>query len=134
MDILKHGKFEKEEDSAVETFKCHYCGCEFSAKTDEYYIDKASEFDVDKYGITSGTSYVYSTMVMDTYVCSCPECHKIVKRSVERTIVNPAKITYSSTTIPIENVPENCRNCSNHPSNGGSGICNCILGGTEVTC
>lgn len=25
-------------------------------------------------------------------------------------------------------IPEACRNCSNHPSNGGSGICQCILG------
>jgi hypothetical protein len=25
-------------------------------------------------------------------------------------------------------IPEACRNCSNHPSNGGSGICHCILG------
>lgn len=24
-------------------------------------------------------------------------------------------------------IPECCRNCSNHPSNGGSGICNCTL-------
>ncbi len=27
-----------------------------------------------------------------------------------------------------ENIPANCMNCSNHPSNGGTGICNCILG------
>jgi len=26
------------------------------------------------------------------------------------------------------NIPVNCRNCSNHPSNGGSGVCHCILG------
>lgn len=25
-------------------------------------------------------------------------------------------------------LPSACVNCSNHPSNGGSGICNCILG------
>ena len=25
-------------------------------------------------------------------------------------------------------IPESCRNCSNHPSNGGSGFCNCTLG------
>ena len=25
-------------------------------------------------------------------------------------------------------IPEACRHCSNHPSNGGSGICQCILG------
>ena len=24
--------------------------------------------------------------------------------------------------------PSPCRNCSNHPSNGGSGNCNCTLG------
>lgn len=30
-------------------------------------------------------------------------------------------------------IPEACKNCSNHPSNGGSGNCNCILGGLNVT-
>ena len=25
-------------------------------------------------------------------------------------------------------IPEPCKSCSNHPSNGGSGICNCTLG------
>ena len=25
-------------------------------------------------------------------------------------------------------IPLSCRHCSNHPSNGGSGICHCILG------
>ena len=25
-------------------------------------------------------------------------------------------------------IPDSCKNCSNHPSNGGSGICNCTLG------
>ena len=29
-------------------------------------------------------------------------------------------------------VPQACRNCSNHPSNGGSGICNCILGSQVI--
>lgn len=37
--------------------------------------------------------------------------------------------TYFTTNTYI---PEACRNCSNHPSNGGSGICHCILG-TQVT-
>ena len=26
-----------------------------------------------------------------------------------------------------ENIPTNCKSCSNHPSDGGTGICNCIL-------
>ena len=32
-------------------------------------------------------------------------------------------------TIPNPfNIPDACRGCMNHPSNGGSGICNCTLG------
>lgn len=29
--------------------------------------------------------------------------------------------------LTTEYVPKCCRGCSNHPSNGGSGICNCVL-------
>ena len=36
-------------------------------------------------------------------------------------------------TNSFSNIPEPCRNCSNHPSNGGSGICNCILGEPKIT-
>ena len=32
------------------------------------------------------------------------------------------------------NIPPACQYCSNHPSNGGSGICHCILGSPQVTC
>lgn len=31
-------------------------------------------------------------------------------------------------------VPEPCRGCPTHPSNGGSGICNCTLGQVPITC
>ena len=31
-------------------------------------------------------------------------------------------------------IPEACRGCSNHPINGGSGICHCILGIPKITC
>ena len=31
-------------------------------------------------------------------------------------------------------IPEACRGCSNHPSNGGSGVCHCILGMNTVYC
>lgn len=35
----------------------------------------------------------------------------------------------SEITIPNPfNIPHACRGCMNHPSNGGSGICNCTLG------
>lgn len=31
-------------------------------------------------------------------------------------------------------IPEACRGCSNHPINGGSGICHCTLGIPKITC
>lgn len=31
-------------------------------------------------------------------------------------------------TLTFINVPPACRKCPNHPSNGGSGNCNCVLG------
>jgi len=42
-------------------------------------------------------------------------------------INNPLKINYND-------IPDPCKNCSNHPSNGGSGICHCILGQPKITC
>ena len=45
------------------------------------------------------------------------------------------KFPMISTTPYVDNsIPAPCRNCSNHPSNGGSGICHCILGLQQVTC
>ena len=31
------------------------------------------------------------------------------------------------------NIPPGCVHCSNHPSNGGSGICHCIIGIQTIT-
>lgn len=40
--------------------------------------------------------------------------------------------------LPIDGVnaiiPNACRTCSNHPYNGGSGICHCIVGVTQLKC
>jgi calcineurin-like phosphoesterase family protein len=34
----------------------------------------------------------------------------------------------------VSDIPDPCRTCSNNPSNGGSGICNCTLGLPQITC
>ena len=44
-----------------------------------------------------------------------------------------SKSIFESITVH-QTIPEACRACSNHPSNGGSGICNCILGTPQVKC
>lgn len=45
------------------------------------------------------------------------------------------KLELEKYTYPdFNSIPESCRGCSNHPSNGGSGICHCILGLPKITC
>lgn len=34
--------------------------------------------------------------------------------------------------VTYNEIPRPCRSCPNHPSNGGSGICHCILGSQTV--
>ena len=45
----------------------------------------------------------------------------------------PEDINYIP-SYTISTIPEACKNCSNHPSNGGTGICHCTLGSPSVTC
>lgn len=44
------------------------------------------------------------------------------------------ELTLNTPAIDCLDVPESCRHCPNHPSNGGSGNCNCSLGDYKVTC
>ena len=101
MKIHKHGDtYNKEDSEPKEKFKCEKCGCEFTAKTDEYYVDFGAG---DASGITSlSTTITFSTVVKDYIVCSCPECHKIVKKIRTRKIGDPSSpsITYCTSTTP----------------------------------
>lgn len=51
----------------------------------------------------------------------CPMCASIIK-------ANNARSKESSWINTHDSIPQCCRNCKNHPINGGSGICHCILG------
>lgn len=42
------------------------------------------------------------------------------------------KITNNPLNINYNDIPGPCRNCSNHPANGGSGICHCTLGNLQI--
>ena len=47
---------------------------------------------------------------------------------------NMPKFINNTNLTTTSNIPPACKGCSNHPSNGGSGICFCILGVSSVTC
>ena len=80
MNIKRHGKTLKSKEELQ--FECKNCGCEFTAEEDEYYTDYNAGEETDP-------SYlVLKSTMIDYIVCSCPECHKIVKIIKERNIVN----------------------------------------------
>lgn len=57
---------------------------------------------------------------------------KMEEATPSRIIVNPPLI--DNITLCENDIPSGCRNCSNHPINGGSGICHCIIGTQSVMC
>lgn len=69
----------------------------------------------------------------------CPKCGKVYapwvsecsRCGVEKEIKSTPKLV--PTVYGWSNVPSSCQLCSNHPSNGGSGICYCVLG-TQTFC
>ena len=91
MKINKNGVLAKDE-LQQEDFKCKQCGCEYTADYDEYYVEKGSCSTM-----ASSLSYVYKTNVTDKYITCCPQCHKIVVKTKERLVENPA-ITLTSST------------------------------------
>lgn len=96
MKIKKHGsKYEIKPNT--ESFECENCGCEFIAKEDEYYRDfGGAEASSDYY---TARSITISYTVKDYLVCSCPECHKIIMKVVERKVNSYQPITTWTTTL-----------------------------------
>lgn len=63
----------------------------------------------------------------------CPRCGRVNAPWVSQ--CNCRGSIFKKVDIQTEtDIPEACRNCSNHPSNGGSGICLCTLGTQTITC
>ncbi len=61
------------------------------------------------------------------------EMKDIVKELARTLLVSDRLLDWDGTSSSIDSIPNACRTCSNHPSNGGSGICHCIMGMTPIT-
>ena len=62
----------------------------------------------------------------------CPRCGRVNAPWVSQCSCD-GNIYIKINTQPIS-VPSACATCSNHPSNGGSGICLCTLATPKITC
>lgn len=45
-----------------------------------------------------------------------------------KTVISIPNPNLKIANIPVSFTNDACKNCKNNPVNGGSGICNCILG------
>lgn len=105
MEILKHGKKNKEEDKKYAIFTCQ-CGCEFKATKEEYHEDCL--YGVSSYPITH---YLHA---------NCPECYRMcvttIKDEIENTTVVYSNNASSPYTQTIHKAPQTI--CKNESSIG----------------
>lgn len=56
---------------------------------------------------------------------------EVVKRAIKLlTLITTDHVPDMTLTY----TPDACKACPNHPSNGGSGVCNCIMGTQQFKC
>jgi hypothetical protein len=73
-------------------------------------------------------------------IYNCPDCQRTDSCfGCSRTLYVPSnkpeqESPYHLDTAITIDVPEASKNCSNHPINGGTGICHCSLGLPQITC
>ena len=58
---------------------------------------------------------------------NCTRYQMYHRTNLEYNIQWPYQPTITFETQTFTNIPPACQNCPNHPSNGGSGNCNCTL-------
>ena len=57
----------------------------------------------------------------------CPHLPQIVNTEQQPPCIEPLPLVEWSENVSNDLTPECCKFCPNHPANGGSGICNCVL-------
>lgn len=72
---------------------------------------------------------------------NCPDCEATSDDSCENCQrVKLTQVTYTFTDYGLDLIKNGadlfmndpCKNCSNHPRNGGKGFCHCILGSATI--
>lgn len=92
----------------------------------EYFIgvDSSSDFNSDVFICRCcGKQFNGGEIILGNFYC--PMCASIIhKNNGDKKSDPPIQISHSI----LDFISEPCKHCKNHPSNGGSGICHCILG------
>lgn len=70
------------------------------------------------------------TSLINKEIDMCPACHNQeslhpLLQDEKSYLIEEKKIYYP--VIQPDNILPCCENCSNHPANGGTGVCHCVL-------
>lgn len=93
-------------------------------------IDNISSFsDVDGYGlVTLKNNDCFATIEKHEEILDMIHSELGAAKPEQPEFPNLPHIPYINCDSTNYTIPDPCRGCSNHPSNGGSGICFCTLG------
>ena len=75
-------------------------------------------------------SKVYNCPDCDMNLLDCSDCPRVYAHNKRNTDIDWSKLNIRSYS---SNIPESCKHCATHPSNGGDGICWCVLGSYHIT-
>ena len=74
----------------------------------------------------------YNCPDCDMNLLDCIDCPRVYAHNKLNTDID---VDWNKFNINIySNVPDACKHCMTHPSNGGNGICWCVLGSYHITC
>lgn len=77
-------------------------------------------------------SKVYNCPDCDMNLLDCSDCPRVYAHNKRNTDIDVDWSKFNINTY--SNVPKACEHCATHPSNGGDGICWCVLGSYHITC
>ena len=72
-------------------------------------------------------------MKEETILLDDETIEKLADAIIKKVNLNQPIYINESKTKSWSNIPPGCVHCSNHPSNGGSGICYCVIGTQTIT-
>ena len=95
--------------------------------------------DLDRYDIEDAQNMlqIFSKNFPNNKVIITFKGIEVTKENKNKQTVSPNTWDeYFATPIKdkMDSIPIPCRSCSNHPINGGYGICNCTLGTNTIMC
>ena len=123
-EFVKKSEYNKEEVENI----CKAYGCEYG-KLIEVMKNVVRENEKVSKGSSEGTSGVMLFNCPDCKRGFCEGCPRLMWTNITTSEWNELGMSlWKDGKINPISIPNACRGCSNHPSNGGSGVCNCTLG------